>query len=100
MMAERVVAVRISRRRPSYDGQILVDGQRAGSFSAYLVKRAGKKFYAVCEAKPVMGQLQQFSNALFSSNGAPRYPALKSDASVAHGGFLHSRLQPGRAVPC
>ena len=75
----------------AFSGDILVGSQKAGSFSAHLIDRkrckAGNMFHTVCDAES--GELQEFGCALFSSNGAPRYPALKSDASVARGGFIY-----------
>lgn len=73
----------------AFGGDILVGGQKAGSFSAHLVDRglAGSMFHAACDAES--SELQEFGCALFSSNGAPRYPALKSDASVGRGGFIY-----------
>ena len=73
----------------AFSGDILAGSQKAGSFSAHLVdrKRAGNMFHMACDAES--GELQEFGCALFSSNGAPRYPELKSDASVARGGFLY-----------
>ena len=72
-----------------FSGDILVGSQKAGSFSAHLIdrQRAGNMFHMACDAES--GELQEFGCALFSSNGAPRYPALKSDASVARGGFVY-----------
>ena len=73
----------------SFDGDILVGGQKAGSFSAHLIDRdrAGSMFHSACDAES--GELQEFGCVLFSSSGAPRHPVLKSDASVARGGFMY-----------
>lgn len=73
----------------SFSGVILVNGQKAGSFSANLIDReaAGPIFHSACDAES--GELQEMGCALFSSSGKPRYPALKNDASARHGGFLY-----------
>ena len=72
-----------------FDGDILVGGQKAGSFSAHLIDRdrAGSMFHSACDAES--GELQEFGCVLFSSSGAPRHPVLKSDDSVARGGFMY-----------
>jgi len=73
----------------TFSGDILVGGQKAGSFSAHLVdrQRAGSLFHEACDAESQ--ELQEFGCLLFSSKGAPRYPALKSDTSVARGGYIY-----------
>ena len=73
----------------SFDGDILVGGQKAGSFSAHLIDRdrAGSMFHSACDAES--GELQEIGCVLFSSSGAPRHPVLKSDDSVARGGFMY-----------
>ena len=73
----------------SFDGEILVGGQKAGSFSAHLIDRdrAGSMFHSACDAES--GELQEIGCVLFSSSGAPRHPVLKSDDSVARGGFMY-----------
>jgi len=73
----------------AFSGDIIAGSQKAGSFTAHLVdrERAGDRFHSACDAESI--ELQAFGCALFSSNGAPRYPALKSDSSVARGGFVY-----------
>ena len=66
----------------SFGGDVLVDSLKVGSFRAHIVdrQRAGSIFHSACDAESA--ELQEMGCVLFSSNGNPRYPALKSDASV------------------
>ena len=72
-----------------YHGDILVDDEVAGSFSVTFVdrKKAGAQFHTACDAES--SELQELGCVLFGSDGTPRYPALKNDASVKSGGFLY-----------
>jgi len=73
----------------NFSGDVLVNGVKAGGFSATLVDReyAGPHFHSACDAES--GELQEMSCVLFGSSGKPRYPALKSDQSAKAGGFLY-----------
>lgn len=71
----------------NFSATIKVDGKAAGDISARLLARPSRAFHSACDADSA--ELQEIGCVLFGSDGKPRYPALKRDASARSGGFLY-----------